>query len=280
MWLQCWPERVPSILNVFDIVPPKQQQQLAYLLASMKEHASSASFKMMEVLTNDQAELLLRLSAGYALSEMKEESAIDPLINLLDLDVPTRQEQTIRAIISRFGVMAIPKLSEALQNTESDIKAGGFVEILGKINDPSGIPIIQEALFSTQAGEFTRLQAIYALHGIGTKESFQILIEYLENAPEDEKSILKENILSEKLITFPMLINLLSRDEISDEYYAEIGDVLAQVDAPTYDRFFSKLLYETDENQKLVKDLAQTLKEHTPEEEEYIALHTVLEKYI
>ncbi|MHA2347521.1 MAG: hypothetical protein ACXACP_12450, partial [Candidatus Hodarchaeales archaeon] len=98
--------------------------------------------------------------------------------------------------------------------------------------------------------------------------------------PEDEKSILKDVLLSEKAISLPILINLLSSEDISDEYYAEIGDVLAQVQAPTYDRFFSKLLEEEEESQESAKYLAKTLKEHTPEEEEYIALHTVLDKYI
>ncbi|MHA2052560.1 MAG: HEAT repeat domain-containing protein [Candidatus Hodarchaeales archaeon] len=280
MWLQCWPERVPSILNIFDTVPLKRQQQLAYLLASMKEYASSASFKMMEVLTNEQVELLLRMSAGYALSEMKEESALEPLINLLDRELPAREEQTIRAIITRFGVLALAPISTALENSESDIKAGGFVEIIGRIADPSGIPILKETLFSPQTQEYTRLQTVYGLQAIGTKEAYSILIEYLENAPEDEKSILKDVLLSEKAISLPNLINLLSREDISDEYYAEIGDVLAQVQAPTYDHFFSKLLEKEEESKESAKYLAKTLKEHTPEEEEYIALHTVLDKYI
>lgn len=280
MWLKCWPDRVPSILNAFDMVDSKKQQQFIYLLASMKEHASAAIPKMMEVLTNDQGILPLRLSAGYALSEMKEGRAIEPLIGLLNIDAPPKQEQTIRAILSRFGVMALPQLSEALQNSESDIKAGGFAEIIGKIGDPSGIPVLKETLLSAQSQEYTRLQTIYSLQAIGTKEVFEFFIEYLENAPEDEKSTIKEVILSHKLITFPILIQLLSKEEISDEYYAEIGDILVQVQASTYDRLFTKLQEDTEESQEYVQDLAKTLKEHTPEEEEYIDLHTILDKYV
>jgi hypothetical protein len=199
MWLKCWPERVPSILNAFDMVDSKKQQQFVYLLASMKEYASAASPKMMELLTNDEGIFPLRLSAGYALSEMKEGSAIEPLISLLDKEIPPKQDVTIRAILSRFGVMALPQLSEALQNCESDMKAGGFVEIIGKIGDPSGIPILKETLLSPQSEEYTRLQALYSLQAIGTKEVYDFFIEILESAPEDEKSIIKDAILSQML---------------------------------------------------------------------------------
>ena len=82
MWLQCWPDRVPSILQVFDSYPPKKQQHLGFLLASMKEHARSANLKMIEVINDNTFSMDVRLAAGYALAEMKEENGIRPLIEL------------------------------------------------------------------------------------------------------------------------------------------------------------------------------------------------------
>jgi hypothetical protein len=72
MWLECWPERISSILQVYDSVPPKQQQGLAYILANMKELGRPASDKMVEVLKNETNDVQVRLAAGYALSQMKE----------------------------------------------------------------------------------------------------------------------------------------------------------------------------------------------------------------
>ena len=101
-----------------------------------------------------------------------------------------------------------------------------------------------------------------------------MLIKYLENAQEEEKSTIKDVLMTKKLITFPILIQLLNNVEISEDYYAEIGDILAQVQAPTYEKLFAKL-----EDKELVSRLASILKEHTPDEEEFIPLHAVLDKY-
>lgn len=275
MWLFCWPDRVPSILQVFDSNPPKKQQQLAFLLASMKEHAQSAGFKMLDVLTNEAFTMDVRLSAGYALAEMKDESAISPLIGMVGSGTNIRQEQTIRAIITRFKERAVPHVITAFNSSNDDNRCGGFAEILGKIGDESSISTLQEILVKETSEEYTRLQCLYALQEVETVSSFKVLITYLEGAPEEEKAIIKEACLSRKLISFPILIELLTHAEISEEYYAEIGDILAQVQAPTYDKLFRKL-----EDEELVQKLASILKEHTPEEEEFLPLHEVLDQFI
>jgi len=275
MWLQCWPDRVPSILQVFDSYPPKKQQQLGFLLASMRENAQSAGFKMLEVLTDEAFTMDVRLAAGYALAEMKNEAALPPLIEMVGTGADVRQEQTIRAVITRFKERAIPQIITALNTNNDDNKSGGFVEILGKIGDESSIPTLLEILMKETSEEYTRLQSIYALQEMATVASYKALIGYLEKAPEEEKEIIKDSCLSKKLISFPILIELLTHAEISEEYYIEIGDILAQVQAPTYDKLFTEL-----ENKELVQKLASILKEHTPEEEEFLPLHEVLDQYI
>ena len=79
MWKACWPERVPSILEKYDEAPANVKQQYAFILALMKESASSAGEKMHEALTNDSLDIEARVSAGYALEEMKNESGIENL---------------------------------------------------------------------------------------------------------------------------------------------------------------------------------------------------------
>ena len=37
MWVNCWPERVPSILATFDSFPPKEQRRLALILRIIKK---------------------------------------------------------------------------------------------------------------------------------------------------------------------------------------------------------------------------------------------------
>ncbi len=275
MWLQCWPDRVPSILQVFDSSPPKRQLQLAYLLGSMQEHAQSAGFKMLEALTNEMLSMDIRLAAGYALAEMKDESGIQPLIELVGHGADIKQEQTIKAIIARFKEQAVPHVITAINSCVDDNICGGLAVILGKIGDESSIPTLQEILVKETSEEYTRFQSLYALQEMETVSSYKVLIAYLENAPEDEKEIIKDVCLTKKLISFPILIELLTHDEISEEYYAEIGDILAQAEAPTYDKLFTKL-----EDEELVRKLASILKEHTPEDEEFLPLHEVLDLYI
>jgi hypothetical protein len=275
MWLQCWPDRVPSILQVFDSVPPRKQQQLGFLLASMKEQARSANLKMLEVLTDTSFKMDIRLSAGYALAEMKEESGIQPLLEMAGQGENVRQEQTIQAILTRFKELAVPHIIEALENCEDDSRCGGYAVILGKIGDESSIPTLQEILTKETSGEYIRLQSIYALQEMETISSYKALIAFLEHADDDEKEIIKDACLSKKLISFPILIELLAHDELSEEYYAEIGDTLAQAEAPSYDTLFTEL-----EDEELVKKLASILSEHTPEEEEFLPLHEVLDQYI
>ena len=89
------------------------------------------------------------------------------------------------------------------------------------------------------------------------------------------KEIIKDICLTKKSISVPILIELLTHEEISEEYYVEIGDTLAQVEAPSYDQLFTEL-----EDEELVQKLASILKEHTPEEEEFLPLHEVLDRYI
>ena len=274
MWLECWPDRVPSIIDVFDSVPSKRQQQLAFILGAMKERSQSASFKMHEVLTNEKYEMDIRLAAGYALAEMKDERAIEPAISLLG-QTAARQETTVRAVIARFGELAIPYVTAALKTCDEDLKCGALAEVLGKIGAPSGIPALDEILNEPSSEDYTRLQAIYALQEIGTKEAYESLIRHLEIAQEEEKLTIRDVCLAKKLETFPMLIELLNNEDLSETYFAEVGDILAQVQAPTYDKFFSRL-----EDKELVKRLVLTLKDHTPEEEEYLPLHAVLDTYI
>jgi hypothetical protein len=273
MWLQCWPDRVPSMIQVFDSYPPKKQQQLAFLIAGMKENARSAGFKMLEVLTNDAFSMDVRLSAGYALAEMKDDSAIPPLIELVGFGADVRQEQTIRAVITRYKDIAVPHVITAMDSCENDNRCGGFAEILGKIGNESSIPTLQAILLKETSEEYIRLQSLYALQEMGTVSSYKALIEYLEKASEEEKDTIKDICLSKKLISFPILIKLLDDSDISEEYYAEIGDILARVQAPTYDKLFKKL-----EDVELVGKLASILKEHTPEEEEFLPLHEVLDQ--
>jgi hypothetical protein len=275
MWLLCWPDRVPSILEVFDSVPQRRQQQLGFLLASMKEQARSANLKMIEVLTDTSFKMDIRLSAGYALAEMKEESGILPLLEMVGTGEDVRQEQTIQAILTRYQALAVPHLIDALETCENGSRCGGYAVILGKIGDESSIPTLQEMLTKETSGEYLRLQSIYALIEIETVSSYKALIAILEHADEDEKEIIKDSCLSKNLIAFPILIELLTHDELSEDYYAEIGDTLAQAQAPTYDTLFTEL-----EDEELVTKLASILKEHTPEDEEFLPLHEVLDQYI
>ncbi len=273
MWLDCWSQRVPSIISVFDTLPPKKQQQLAFLLGAMKERAHEASMKMQEVLTGELYEMDVRLSAAYALAEMKEERGIEPLFALLG-QTEARQETTVRAVITRFGDLAVPYVTTALEECTDDTKCGALVEILGKIGTENAVPTLDKLLNEPTSEDYTLLQTIYALHEIGTKKAYEVLIKFLEIAQEEEKSTIKDVIMNKKLVTFPILIELLTDESISEDYYAEIGDILAQVPASTYEKLFAKL-----EDEELVKRLAAILKDHTPEDEEFGPLHTILDGY-
>ncbi len=277
MWEACWPERIPSILQMYDEALPKEKQRFAFILAAMKEHASPAGMKMHEVLTDDSLELEARVSAGYALEEMRNESGIEPLIAMVG-QYDQRTDQMIRAILARYKEMAIPHLIDAVQNCEGDTQCGMFVEIMGKIGHENSIPTLENLLTSDTIGEYTKLQTIYAFQEIGTTEAFRILIAYLEKASDEEQTIIKQACLNRKLISFPLLIDLLSNREITEEYYAQIGDILAGVDARTYDQFFTKI--GELQGSTVVQSLATTLKENTPDEEEFLKIHEVFDKHI
>ncbi|UCG01053.1 MAG: hypothetical protein JSW11_15725 [Candidatus Heimdallarchaeota archaeon] len=277
MWEACWPERIPSILDKYDEAPANMKQQYAFILAAMKEYASPAGEKMYEALTNDILEVEVRVSAGYALEEMKNESGIEPLIAMVG-QFDQRTDQMIRAILGRYKEMAIPNLINAIQNSENDIQRGGFVELLGKTKHDSGTPTLTELLNNDSTGDYTKLQTIYALQEISSEDSFKILISHLEKAPEEEQAVIKEACLSRGLVSFPILIDLLSNSEITEDYYARVGDILAEVDASTFDRFFTKI-GELQGNET-VQRLASILKENTPEEEEFLRVHELLSKYL
>ncbi len=277
MWEACWPERVPSILQKYDEVPANVKQQYAFMLAGMKEYAAPAGEKMYEALTNDTLEIEARVSAGYALEEMRNESGVEPLVAMVG-EFDQRTDQMIRAILGRYKEMAIPYLIDAVQNCENDINCGGFIEILGKTKQDSVIPTLENLLIDSTTGEYTKLQTIYALQEISSEKSFNILITYLEKAPEEEQVVIKDACLSRGLVSFPILIDLLSNREITEEYYARVGDILAEVDVATYDKFFTKI----GELQGIdtVQRLATILKENTPEEEEFLRLHEILSKHL
>ena len=277
MWEACWPDRIPSILEKYNEAPANMKQQFAFILAAMKEKASPAGDKMYESLTNDILEMEARVAAGYALEEMKDERGIEPLIGMMG-QFDQRTDQMIRAILGRYKEMAIPHLIEAIQNCDNDIQCGGFVEILGKTKQDSVIPTMKELLVNESAGEYTRLQTIYALQTISSEESFKVLISHLELAPEEEQVVIKEACLSKGMVSFPILIDLLSNREISEEYYTRIGDILAEVDASTYDTFFTKL--GELQGRETVHRLASILKENTPEEDDFLEIHEVLSKHL
>ncbi|MFW9903462.1 MAG: hypothetical protein ACFFFH_03955 [Candidatus Thorarchaeota archaeon] len=277
MWEACWPDRIPSILVKYDEAPANIKQQFAFILAAMKGIASPAGDKMYEALTNDTLEVEARVAAGYALEEMKDERGIKSLIGMMG-EFDQRTEQMVRAILGRYQEMAIPHLIEAIHNCDNDIKCGGFVEILGKTKQDSVIPTLKDLLVDESTGEYTKLQTIYALQTISSEESFKILISHLEMASEEEQAVIKEACLSRGMVSFPVLIDLLSNRDISEEYYARIGDVLAEVDASTYDKFFTKI--GELQGSETVQRLASILKENTPEEEEFLKIHEILSKHL
>jgi len=277
MWEACWPERIPSILEKYDEAPANVKQQYAFILAAMKDIAFPAGDKMYQALTNDTLEIEARVAAGYALEEMKNESGIKPLIAMVG-QFDQRTDKMIQAILGRYREMAIPHLIDTIQSCENDTLCGGFVELLGKTKQDSVIPALKNLLTDDSTGEYTRFQTIYALQEISSEESYKLLISHLKNAPEEEQAIVKDVCLSRGMISFPILIDLLSNREISEDYYALIGDILAEVDASTYDRFFTKL---TElQGIETTRRLASILKENTPEEEEYLKLHAVLSKHL
>jgi hypothetical protein len=277
LWEACWPQRIPSILQVYDEAPSRKKQQLASILAAMKEHAAPSGMKMLEALNSDILDVQTRLYAGLALAAMGNEAGIVPLLNMLGNYEP-RTDQTIRAVLSRYGETALPYLINAVQDCDDDNLCGGLVEIMGKIEHENSIPTLDSLLKSETTGEYTRLQTIYALQELDSEEAIKTLLVNFEKAPLEEQSQTKEVFLSRKLISFPLLIELLPNREISEDYYSRIGDVLAEVDARTYDRLFTKLREIKD--LETVQKLARILKENTPEEEEFLTLHKILDKHI
>lgn len=277
LWEMCWPERIPSILEVYDEALPKNKQQLTFILAAMKEHASPSGSKMLSVLNDTSLEINSRLSAGVVLAAMKNENGITPLLAMLG-EFDQRIDQTIKAVLSRYGETALPYLISAVQEYEDDSQCGGIIEVMGKIGHANAIPVLEGVLNKDTTGEYTRLQAIYALKELDIEEAYEKLLVYFERAPEEEDDVLKQIFQSRKLISFPLLIELLSNRDISEEYYAKIGDVLAEVDARTYDRFFNKI--RETRGLETSQRLARILKENTPEEEEFITLQAIFDKHI
>lgn len=277
LWEACWPERIPSILEVYDEALPKNKQQLAFMLVTMKEHASPSGSKMLSVLNDESLEMNSRLSAGIALSSMKNENGISPLLAMLG-QFDQRINQTIKAVLTQYGEIALPYLISAVQESEDDSQCGGIIEVMGKIGHANAIPVLEGVLNKDTTGEYTRLQAIYALQELNIEEAYEKLIIYFERAPEEEDDVLKQVFQTHKLICFPILIELLSNRDISEEYYAKIGDVLAEVDARTYDRFLIKI--RETKGLETSQRLARILKENTPEEEEFLTLQAILDKHI
>ena len=277
LWEDCWVNRVPSIIEVFNSVPPKKQQELSFILGAMKDKATLASNKMNEVLSDAQVEMETRLAAGYALSEMKEESAIAPLISMLGQS-NQRTEQTIRAIIARFKDLAIPYLIQAIQECDSDQGCGAILEIMGKIGSENFFPTIEAVLRNESSGEYSKLNAYYALQAIDTEEAYRIVINSLDYASEEDWLTAKQVCQEKKSKSFPLLINLLPNNEISQQFYERIGDILADVDSSTYKKLFQQL--QKTEGIEKTQNLARTLKEHTPEEEDFHKLHLILNEFI
>ena len=277
LWEACWPERIPSILEVYDEALPKNKQELAFMLVTMKEHASPSGSKMLSVLNDESLEMNSRLSAGIALSSMKNENGISPLLAMLG-QFDQRIDQTIKAVLTRYGEIALPYLISAVQESEDDSQCGVIIEVMGKIGHANAIPVLEGVLNKDTTGEYTRLQAIYALQELDIEEAYEKLIIYFERAPEEEDDVLKQVFQTHKLICFPILIELLSNRDISEEYYAKIGDVLAEVDARTYDRFLIKI--RETKGLETSQRLARILKENTPEEEEFLTLQAILDKHI
>jgi HEAT repeat protein len=278
MWEACWPERIPSVIEKYEDASPTEKQRLSFILAKMKEKAAPASQSMYNSLLDEFQELEVRIAAGYVLAEIKDENGIKPLIEMVGENEDQRIDQTIRGVIARYGEMAIPYLIEEVQDCGTDLRCSSFVEIMGKVGDDNAVPTLENLLNKDSTGEYTRLKVLYALEDIGSELSFKSLITYLEKAPEEEIMIIKQTCLKNKLQGFPILINKLENKEISDEYYALIGDILAEVDARTYDHLFTKLR-ESNDQETIIK-LAQILKNNTPEEEEYENLNQVLTKHI
>ncbi|MHA1213680.1 MAG: HEAT repeat domain-containing protein [Candidatus Hodarchaeales archaeon] len=277
MWEECWAGRVPSIVGVFDYVPPKKQQTLAFTLAHMKEKAVESSFKMLEVVNNEELPLDVRLSAAYALAEMKEEKGIPTVLEMLG-KYDTRHDHTIRAVIARYKEKAIPYLSEKLNEIESEIEKGVLVEILGKTQCKEAIPVLEKELKNEENGEYVKLQSIYSIQELGFKEGFDVLITYLENAGEEEHEAIKNVCMSNKLAMVPKLIELLNDPDISEEYYEKVGDILADIEAKTYDKIFSRIAEK--EGAEEARRLAKILKDNTPEEEEFKPLHEILSMHL
>lgn len=305
MWEVCWPERIPSVLEVInntqqylpdylqgmglferfayrrlseEQLSAKYKQQLMFILAEMKEKAAPASQLMYSTLLDEFQDIEVRVSAGYVLAQIKDENGIKPLIELVGEVEDQRIDQTIRGVITRYGEMAIPYLIEEVQDCGEDTRCGNLVEIMGKIGHDNSVPTLENLLNQDSTGEYTRLKIFYALEDIESDLSFKVLVAYLEKAPEEEVLIIKQTCLKNKLMSFPILIGLLASEEISDDYYALIGDILAEVDARTYDRLFTKLR-ETNDQETVIR-LAQILKNNTPEEEEYANLNQILTKHI
>ncbi len=277
LWEACWPQRIPSILQVYDEASPRKKQHLASILAAMKEHAAPSGMKMLEALNSEVLDVQTRLYAGLALAAMGNEAGIQPLLKMLGNYEP-RTDQTIRAVLSRYGETALPYLISAIQDCDNDNLCGSLVEIMGKIGHENCIPVLDRLLKSETTGEYTRLQVIYALQELDSEEAFKVLLVNFEKAPLEEQTQIKEVFLSRKLTSFPLLIELLSNPEISEDYYTRVGDVLAEVDARTYDRFFTKLRETKD--LETVQRLARILKENTPEDEDFLNLYAILDKHI
>jgi len=276
MWQECWPNRVPSILQVFDTKLPKQKQQLIFILANMKGKAVQSKTKILEVLNKDEEDIESRLAAGYALAEMKEEQAILPLLSMLG-KFDQRRDQTIRAILVRFQSLAIPYLAESLVNCESDNVCGSLIEILGKIKVPSTVPVLKDVLLKPEASEYIRLEVLYALKENATNEAYELLVQHLKNAGDEEHEIIRTITQSSRKMIL-LLIELLSDPSISKEYYEKVGDILASLDASTYDKLFTNISQE--EGAERARYLAGILKENTPEDEEFQTLHLILEKHM
>ena len=276
LWKVCWPQRIPSILEAYDQVPDKRKQRLSTLLAAMKEYAAPAGPKMLVALNNTTLEPRTRIYAGLVLAVTKNEDGIEPLLNMLG-NYETRTDKSIRAVISRYGETVIPHLINAIQDSEDDNMCGVLVDIMGRTEHPNIIPTIDNLLKNEATGEFTRLQAIYALQGLQSEEAYKVLLDNFEKASEDEQTQIKGVFLSNKPISLPLLIEVLPDREISEDFYSKIGDVLAEVDAKSYDRIFTSI--RESKGIETSQRLARILKENTPEEEEFQKIRDVLNKH-
>jgi len=125
-----------------------------------------------------------RVAAMMALGEMREKTAVDPIIGILTRDYPPAKAGATIALGKIGDERAVEVLRKEMKDGDGEYVRGGSAIALGRIGDESSVPYLIDRLRDQQIR--VRSSAALALGEIGNETAVKPLIEILETGKSSE----------------------------------------------------------------------------------------------